>query len=195
MSQPEPLADQRYFHLHGLKAVAPEQLNDALKAAIDELEVALYGPSRTELTDAEIAMLERAGVDLDERPDAADPMLDYATEFAAIRATSLTPAALARTLGVTPVRVRQMIRERSLYAIRIEGRLYVPVYQVADQRLVPNIGRVNRGDCRPRPGVGAALDHPGRSGPGRPDATRLAELRARRQGRAEGRAGGLTRHA
>ena len=144
MSQPEPLADQRYFHLHGLKAVAPEQLNDALKAAIDELEVALYGPSRSELTDAEIAMLERAGVDLDERPDAADPMLDYATEFAAIRATSLTPAALARTLGVTPVRVRQMIRERSLYAMRIEGRLYVPVYQVAEQRLVPNIGRVNQ---------------------------------------------------
>ncbi len=144
MSQPEGLADQRYFHLHGLKAVAPEQLNDALKAAIDELEVALYGPSRTELTDTEIAMLERAGVDLDERPDAADPMLDYATEFAAIRATSLTPAELGRILGVTPVRVRQMIRERSLYAIRIEGRLYVPAYQIAGQRLVPNIGRVNQ---------------------------------------------------
>ena len=144
MSQPEALAEQRYFHVHGLKPVAPEQLNDALKVAIDELEVALYGASRTELADAEIAMLERAGDDLDERPDAADPMLDYATEFAAIRATSLTPAALARTLGVTPGRVRQMIRERNLYAIRIEGRLYVPVYQVAGQRLVPNIGRVNR---------------------------------------------------
>ena len=37
-----------------------------------------------------------------------------------------------------------MIRERSLYATRIEGRLYVPVYQVAGQRLVPNIGRVNQ---------------------------------------------------
>ena len=71
-------------------------------------------------------------------------MLDYAKEFAAILATSLTPAVLARTLGITPVRVRQMIRERSLYALRIEGRLHVPVYQLAGQTLVPNIGQVNQ---------------------------------------------------
>lgn len=104
----------------------------------------MYGSSRTELTDTEIAMLERAGADLDERFDDTDPMLDYATEFAAIRSTSLTPAALAKELGVTPVRVRQMIRDGSLYAMRIEGRLHVPVFQVAGQRLVPNIGRVNQ---------------------------------------------------
>ena len=126
MGRTEALTDQRYFHAHGLKSVAPERLNAALRAAIDELQVALYGPSRTELTDTEIAMLERAGVDLDERPDDADPMLDYATEFAAIRATSLTPAALAKTLGITPVRVRQMIRESSLYAMRIEGAFAHP---------------------------------------------------------------------
>ena len=114
MSQPEALAEQRYFHVHGLKAVAPEQLNDALKVAINQLEVALYGPSRTELTNTDVAMLERAGVDLDERRNAADLMLDYATEFAAIRAKSLTPAALARTLCITPGRVRQMIRELSV---------------------------------------------------------------------------------
>ena len=144
MSQPEALADQRYFHLHGLKAVAPERLTAELKTAIDQLEVALYGPSRTELTDAEIAMLERAGVDLDERPAEADPMLEYATEFAAIQATSLTPAVLARMLGITPARVRQKIRNGSLYAIRIGERLHVPSYQVAGNRLVPNIGRVNQ---------------------------------------------------
>ena len=144
MSPTEALANQRYFHVHGLKAAAPERLNAALTAAINELEVALYGPSRTELTDAEIAMLGRAGVDLDEWPDDMDPMLDYATEFAAIRATSLTPAELAQKLGITPVRLRQMIREGSLYAIRIDGRLHVPVYQLAEQALVPNIGRVNQ---------------------------------------------------
>lgn len=144
MSDGEYHADQRYFHVHGLKAPAPERLNAALETAINELEVALYGPSRTELTDAEIAMLERAGVDLDERPDETDPMLDYAKEFAAILATSLTPAALAEMLGVTPVRVRQMIRERSLYAVRIEGRLHVPIYQLAKKALVPNIGQVNQ---------------------------------------------------
>ena len=107
-------------------------------------EPAPYGPSRTELTETEVAMLEKADVDLDERLDEADPLLRYATEFAAIRATSLTPAALAQVLGVTPVRVRQMIRTGSLFAIRIEGRLHIPAYQLAGQALVPNIGRVNQ---------------------------------------------------
>ena len=63
MSDAEPLADQRYFHLHGLNA--------ALKSAIGELERALYGSSRTGLTDGKVAMLEQAGVNVDmtERPD------------------------------------------------------------------------------------------------------------------------------
>ncbi len=144
MSHTEALADQRYFQVHGLKAVAPERLNAALKMAINELEVALYGSSRAELTDAEIAMLERSGADLDERPGDTDPMLDYAKEFAAILTTSLTPTVLAQMLGITPVRVRQMIRERRLYALRIDGRLRVPVYQLAEQTLVPNVGQVNQ---------------------------------------------------
>ena len=144
MSDSRTLADQRYSHAHGLKAVAPEKLNAALKAAIDELDDALYGPSRTELTGAEIVMLEWAGVDLHEHPDGADPMLDYATALAAICATSLTPAALAWMLGVTPVRVRQMIRSGSIYATRLDGRLHIPAYQIAGRALVPNIGRVNQ---------------------------------------------------
>lgn len=144
MSDAETLAELRYFHLHGLKAEAPERLNAALKSAIDELEGALYGPSRTELTAGEVGMLEQVGVHLDERPDEADPMLDYATAFAAIRETSLTPATLARALGVTPVRIRQMIRNGSLYAIRLEGRLHIPAYQVDGRALIPNIGRVNQ---------------------------------------------------
>ena len=49
-------------------------------------------------------------------------MLDYTTALAAICATSLTPAALAWMLGVTPVRVRQMIRSGSIYATRLDGR-------------------------------------------------------------------------
>ena len=144
MNDTETLAVQRYFQAHGLKVAAPEELNAALKIAIGQLEAAVHGPSRSELTRAETAMLERAGVDLDEHPDQTDPMLDYANEFAAILATSLTPSVVAQTLGVTPVRVRQMIRDRSLYAIRIEGRWQVPLYQLSSDALVPNIGRINQ---------------------------------------------------
>jgi len=134
---------EHYFQLHGLQAEAPEKLNDALQAAIGQLETTIYGPSSTELTTSEVAMFERAGVDLQEHPRRDDPMMAYATEFAAILATSLTPADVAGTLDLTPVRVRQMIREGSLYAIRIEGRWHVPVFQLDGAAMIPNIGQVN----------------------------------------------------
>ena len=103
-----------------------------------------YGPDRTGLPHTETAMLEHAGADVDERPDDPNPMLEYTTEFAAVLATSLTPAALAQKLGITPRRVRRMIREQRLYAMKIGGRLHVPAYQLSGHALVPNIARVNR---------------------------------------------------
>ena len=98
----------------------------------------------TKLTDAEHARLEDAGVDVDDRPDDTDPMLDYATELAEIQASSLTSETLAQTLGITPEQVRQMIRERALYAFRVGGRVHVPIHQIAGQTLLPNIAQVNQ---------------------------------------------------
>jgi hypothetical protein len=54
-------------------------------------------------------------------------MIGHATTFAAILATSLaislaTAEAAERLRGVTPVRVRQMIGDGTLYAVRIDGR-------------------------------------------------------------------------
>jgi len=104
----------------------------------------LYAPSRDELTPSELALLDRAGVDVEEHPDREDPMTVYATEFGAILATSLSAARAGERLGgVTAVRVRQMIRERSLYALRLEGRWRIPIFQFQDERLVPNIVAVN----------------------------------------------------
>ena len=88
-------------------------------------------------------MLERAGVDVDERAGSADPVFQFATEYAAILATSMTPAEVAKLLGLTPVRVRQMIRQRSLYAIRVDGRWHVPIFQFLGNTLIPNMGQVN----------------------------------------------------
>lgn len=134
--------DHHYFQQHGLRARPPEALNAALKDAIGRLQTSLFGSARSELTAAEVAMLERAGIDVDEREGSADPVLQYATEYAAILATSMTPAEVAKLLGLTPVRVRQMIRQRSLYAIRINSRWHVPIFQFDGNALIPNIGQV-----------------------------------------------------
>ena len=133
-----------YFQMHGLTARAPEALNEALRRAIESMHRTLYAPSRDELTPSELALLDRAGVDVGEHPDREDPMAVYATEFGAILATSLSAARAGERLGgVTAVRVRQMIRERSLYALRLEGRWRIPVFQFREEGLVPNIVAVN----------------------------------------------------
>ena len=137
-------SEQLYFQMYGLSAQAPEALNEALRRAIESMHRTLYAPSRDELTPSELELLEQAGVAVEEPPRRADPMMAYATEFGAILVTSLSPARAGERLGgVTAVRVRQMIRERSLYALRLEGRWKIPLFQFRDEGLVPNIGAVN----------------------------------------------------
>ena len=144
MAQHAEEFENLYFQMYGLTAQAPEALNDALRCAIESMHRTLYAPSRDELTPSELALLDRAGVDVEEHQDREDPMAVYATEFGAILATSLSAARAGERLGgVTAVRVRQMIRERSLYALRLEGRWRIPIFQFQDEGLVPNIVAVN----------------------------------------------------
>ena len=144
MAQSTLRSEQLYFQMYGLSAQAPEALNAALRRAIENMHRTLYAPSRDELTPSELALLDRAGVEVEESPERSDPMMAYATEFGAILATSLSPARAGERLGgVTAVRVRQMIRERTLYALRLEGRWSIPVFQFRDEGLVPNVGVVN----------------------------------------------------
>ena len=144
MAPSVPQSEALYFQMYGLSARAPEALNEALRCAIESMHRTLYAPSRDELTPSELGLLAQAGVEVEESPRRADPMLAYATEFAAILATSLSPARAGERLGgVTAVRVRQLIRERSLHALRLEGRWNIPVFQFGDEGLVPNIGAVN----------------------------------------------------
>ena len=144
MAQHAHQAADLYFQMYGLTAQAPEALNEALRRAIESMHRTLYAPSRDELTPSELALLDRAGVDVDEHPDREDPMMAYATEFGAILATSLSATQAGERIGgITAVRVRQMIRERTLYALRLEGRWKIPVFQFQDEGLVPNIVAVN----------------------------------------------------
>ena len=103
-----------------------------------------HAPSRDELTLSELALLDQAGVDVEEHPNYEDPMTAYATEFGTLLTTSLSTAQTGERLGgITAARVRQMIRERSLYALRLEGRWKIPIFQFQDEGLVPNIVIVN----------------------------------------------------
>ena len=137
-------ANDHYFQVHGLTAESPDALNAALQQAIESLRRTLYAPSINELTPQEVALLRQAGADIDEHPDRDDPMKTYVAAFAAILATGLLPAQAATRLGgITQVRVRQMIREGTLYAVRVDSRWKIPAFQFDRDGLVPNIGIVN----------------------------------------------------
>ena len=137
-------AEDLYFQMYGLTARPPKALNKALQHAIESMHRTLYAPSSGELTVSELALLKQAAVDVNDHHDREDPMLAHATEFGAILATSLSATQAAKRLrGITPVRVRQMIRAGTLYAIRIEGRWKIPIFQFDKKGLIPNIGGVN----------------------------------------------------
>lgn len=93
---------------------------------------------------SEAALLRHAGVDLDDHPNRSDPLFQYAAEFAAILATSLSVAEASKRLGAVPaVHVRQLIADRTLFALRSGGRWRIPVFQFQATGLVPNVGIVN----------------------------------------------------
>ena len=66
MAQHAEQSEDLYFQMYGLTAQAPEALNDALRCAIESMHRTLYAPSRDELTPSELALLDRAGVDVEE---------------------------------------------------------------------------------------------------------------------------------
>lgn len=135
--------DDYFFQMYGLSAQPPAALNAALAQAIQSMRRSVYAESAGELTEAELKVLEESGVDVNEHPKLPDPLLEFATDFAAILKTSWSTTEVAEQLEVHAVRVRQMIGDGSLYAVRIDGRWRIPEFQFQDNRLVPNIGEVN----------------------------------------------------
>ena len=87
MAQDTQPSESLYFQMYGLSAQAPEALNDALCRAIESVHRALYAPSRDELVQSEVALLEQSGVEMEEHAMQADPMAAYVIEFGAILAT------------------------------------------------------------------------------------------------------------
>ena len=64
----------------------------------------------------------QSGVEVEEAASCTDPMMAHAIEPEAIRATSLSPAETGdRIRGIAAIPGRQMIRERALHALRLEG--------------------------------------------------------------------------
>jgi hypothetical protein len=136
--------DSLYLQARGLRVNSPKILNEALRLALEDMQVTLYGEAKEELTAAEQTVLRKGGLVLDEQPG-RDPLADTVAKYAALIESSLSTAQASKRLGFGAGRIRQMVADRSLYSVLLEGRRFIPIFQflARGKRLVPDIGRVN----------------------------------------------------
>ncbi len=133
-----------YFQARGLRTTAPKELNEAMRLALESMATTLYGEAASELTAAEQTVLRRGGFKLEERTG-PDPLAKTAAKYAAIIDSSMSTKEAGEKTGYGAGRIRQMVADRSIYSILLEGRRYLPQFQFLGdgRRLIPEIGRVN----------------------------------------------------
>lgn len=132
-----------FLHAHGLD-VEPKELPKALRDAINQLQSLYYPISGQEgLPAAEIQIHRSGGLDPAPRElGTNDPLLRGVMTYAGLVDTGLTALEAAEMLGVTDARIRQRLKERTLFAIKDCGSWRLPVFQFAEGRELPGWGEV-----------------------------------------------------
>lgn len=129
------LAEFEDLVMHAVKEVLPE---------------APPSETRQELSEAELAFLHDAGVDLagfaprDLGRD--DPLARTAARYAAILAASLTVPQLAERLGVDQSSIRQRLAAHRLYAIKTSKSWRIPLFELDDsgRAFIPGLHLIAR---------------------------------------------------
>ncbi len=127
----------------GFTSATPESIERSVRAVLEMMPTALYGRADDELTEAELEVLREGGLDLLRTPE-NDPFAEPVACFAALVASSLSVADVAKRLAVQPGQIRQMIARHTLYSVKLDDRRHVPLFQFRRSGpLVPNITHVN----------------------------------------------------
>lgn len=132
-----------FLHAHGLD-VEPKGLPTALRDAIKHLQSLYYpNPGQEGLTAAEVQIYQSGGLDPVPRESGMnDPLLRGVVTYAGLVDTGLTTVESAKLLGVTDARIRQRLKERTLFAIRTGGSWRLPIFQFAEGRELPGWSEV-----------------------------------------------------
>ncbi len=96
------------------------------------------------LSKAELEAIEQVG--LSTKPwtgdVAEDPLTKTIVDYMALIETSLSTAQAAAMLGVDVSRIRQRLRERSLFGLEYEGEWRLPRFQFERKKALPNLAVV-----------------------------------------------------
>lgn len=103
----------------------------------------LRGRGAVDLSSSDLAALRKMGADFSPAPTGCqDPLTRSVSAYAALIKTALTTEAMARILGVSGQRVRQLLQDRQLYGICPENVWLIPSFQVHDGALLPRLSAV-----------------------------------------------------
>ncbi len=96
------------------------------------------------LTSGEVQALESVGLSTSKSSDeiSPDPLMRSIADYMALLETSLSTSEAARYLKVDVSRIRQRLRERSLYGIDYDGERRLPRFQFERKQVVPGLREV-----------------------------------------------------
>lgn len=102
--------------------------------------------ARQMLSAPELEALRSVGAELAPWPaaDAPDPITRTVADYMALLDSSHSTRDAARFLGVDVSRIRQRIREHSLYAVEYEGEWRLPRFQFEGKRVLPGLAQTLR---------------------------------------------------
>lgn len=133
--QPAPSTVRKLFRSAADALLANRPLREAAEAS---------SPSAGSLSEGELAALRKVG--LVTRPwtggDAEDPLTRTIVDYMALIETSLTAAQAAAMIGIDVSRVRQRLRERTLFGIEYEGEWRLPRFQFERKKVLPGLNEV-----------------------------------------------------
>lgn len=97
--------------------------------------------ARAALSKDELSALEAVGLSTEPWPAGrpGDPLERSIVDYMALIETSLGTGEVARMLQVDVSRVRQRLRERSLYGIEYEGEWHLPRFQFERRKVLPGL--------------------------------------------------------
>jgi len=96
------------------------------------------------LSAGEADALESVGLSTErwKRRGRTDPLAQSIADYMALLDTSLTTSRAAKYLKVDPSRIRQRLRERSLYGVEYDGEKRLPLFQFERHKVVPGLAHV-----------------------------------------------------
>jgi hypothetical protein len=124
--------------------VSVNEFQELVLEAVRQLPTTIVSENPAgELTEAERdALLKGGGTFEPLPPGTPDPRARTAAKYATLLASSFKVDDVAKMLGVDPSRIRQRLKERSMYGIKTREGWRIPRFQFDGCRMIPGVERV-----------------------------------------------------